>query len=210
MLFYCQRFACICLIIGMIGCQPNSPSGSTSAGSTTGASQVPDGPTVAYPQYENWHQFGIGTTVVRQKETSNANGKVVETETLKLIERNDKEVVVESQTLVERSSGKKDDNPPQEFRFPATFKLPASMTIEQFRLPSLKAELKGEESVEVEGQTYQAKVYQWTEVNETGPMSVRLLWAESFPGGKILQEMLTDNLGMQSVEKIVKAELIKP
>ncbi len=131
------------MFIGLIacGCNPSSPARPLTTTQPVSAS-APSGPEVPYPQFENWNQFAVGTQIVRRKEVTNPNGYVYETETLKLIEKSDKKVVVESQTLVERSTGVNDDNPAQQFTFPATFKLPASMTIEQFKLPSLKAELK--------------------------------------------------------------------
>ncbi len=147
---------------------------------------------------------------MRKKVVSNANGKVVETETLELIEKTDAKVVVQSQTLVERSTGVNDDNPPQTFEFAATFRLPPNLTIEQFKLPSLKAELKGEESIDVAGKSYSARVYEWTESNETGPMTVRLLWVDGFPGGKVSQEMHTLQTGMNSVESIHEVKIIQP
>lgn len=205
------KYSVALMLIGLIacGCKPSGPTNPLPTTQPVSAS-VPSGPDVPYPQFENWNQFAVGTKIVRRKEVTNPNGHVFETETLKLIDKNDKKVVVESQTLVERSTGVNDDNPPQLFTFPATFKLPASMTIEQFRLPSLKAELKGEEPIEIAGQTYQAKVYEWIESNETGPMNVRLLWADNFPGGKVYQEMLTQQTSMRSIEKITQAEIAKP
>lgn len=175
----------------------------------TESTEAEPGPEVPYPQYENWSQFEVGTQVVRRKEVTNPNGTVIETETLRLAEKSAEKVVVESQTFVERSSGKNDDNPPQNFVFPAKFRLPANMEIAQFSLPSMKAKQTGEEKVSVADVEYDAKVFEWTEVNEAGPMKVKLLWCEAFPGSKIRQVMNTEQTGTNSVEEIVKAEIKK-
>ena len=194
-------------VAGAAGCGPSvsGNSATTNVAGESAASQAePVGPLVPYPQFENWSRFTVGTKVVRRKEVTNEFGTVIETESLRLVEKTDAKVVVESQTLVERSNGSRDDNPPQVFEFPATFRLPASFTIEQFSLPSLKAKLVGTEKASVSDKEYEAQVYEWTEVNEAGPMTVRLLTCDAFPGGKIRQEMFAQQTGTRSVEQIAE------
>ncbi len=166
-------------------------------------------PEAVNPQFGNWSRFPVGTKVVRKKEVTNPNGTVVETETLVLTDKSDKKVAVESQMLVERHDGTRIDNPSQTFEFAATFRVPPTISVEQFQLPSLNAKKTGMEKVVLSGKEYEANVYEWTETNEAGPMSVKLLSCDDFPGRKIRQEMYTQKTDTRSIENIVEVDLIK-
>lgn len=199
-------FACgCCFIVAGCGREAQPPRGTATPSSTTADASTE----VPYPQYANWSQFEVGTRVVRRKQVTNPHGVVIETETLTLREKNASRVVVESQTLVERTDGRLENNPPQTWEFPATFRLPASITLEQIELPSLSAKMIGTERVLVADTGYEARVYQWTEVNEAGPMSVRLLSAPDFPGHKLRQEMFTEQTQTKSIETIVEVEIVR-
>ena len=165
-------------------------------------------PVAINPQFGNWSRFQVGTKVVRRKEVTNPNGTVVETETLVLTDKSDTKVAVESQMLVERHDGTRIDNPSQTFEFAATFRVPPSVSLEQFQWPSLKAIRTGTEKVVLSEKEYEADVFEWTESNEAGPMSVKLLSCDDFPGRKIRQEMFTQKTDTRSIENIVAVDLV--
>ena len=161
-------------------------------------------PEVAHPEYAHWSQFPIGSTTVRKKEVTSENGKVVVTTSIKLIAKDEKQVVVESQITVERGSDPKVVNPPFTAEYPATFRLPKSMTIDQFQLPSLKAKLVGEEELTVLGKQYKAQKYSWQESNEAGPMDLVVWRVDGIPGRTAREESVTGSLQNKSLEEVIE------
>jgi hypothetical protein len=159
-------------------------------------------PLVDHPEYVNWSKFLVGTEVVRKKEVSNDVAAVRVTTTLRLAEKTAHKVVVESQVTVDRSGEPLVKNPPQKFDFPAKFRLPDGMKLEQFLLPSLKAEQIGEELRVACGQDFNTQLFTWDERNETGPMKVKLWRSDDIPGRMLRQEI---NGHMHfSVEEVVE------
>ncbi len=159
-------------------------------------------PLVDHPEYLNWQQFPVGTAVIRQKEVSNEFGLVRVRTRVRLAEKADASVTVEAQITVERPDAGTVENPPMLASFPKQFPLPARMQAEQFALPSLKAILVGEEQREACGQQFQTQVFTWDEVNEAGPMKVKLWWSHAMPGRMVRQEI--DGHMHHSVEEVVE------
>jgi len=122
---------------------------------------------------------------------------------LRLTEKTSDKVVVESQITVDRVGEGRIENPPSSTSFPAQFRLPAGMQIEQFSLPSLKAKLVGDETRSAAGREYQAQLFTWQERNETGPMTVRYWRSDAMPGRLVRQEITGEN--HKSVEEAVEA-----
>lgn len=168
------------------------------------STQQEDLPSVAHPEYAHWSQFPIGSTTVRKKEVTNENGKVLVTTTIKLIAKDEKQVVVESQITVERGSDPIVVNPPFTAEYPATFRLPKNMTIDQFQLPSLKAKLVGEEELTVLGKQYKAQKFSWQETNEAGPMDLVVWRVDGIPGRTAREESLTGSLQNKSLEEVIE------
>lgn len=161
---------------------------------------------VAHPEYANWSKFPVGTAVVRKKRVTDGERVVQVTTTIRLVENTPKRVAVESQISVIREGQQPIENPPTRTEFPATFPLPPGMTVEQFMLPSLKARQISEETRQVSEREYHALVFAWEEVNETGPMRIKL-WRSSSMPGRFLRQEVTGHMH-DSVEQVV--EILQP
>ncbi|MFO1064905.1 MAG: hypothetical protein U0892_13650 [Pirellulales bacterium] len=85
------------------------------------------------------------------------------------------------------------ENDAMEVSFPASFKVPNGMTTEQFQLRSQGAAIGGRGDGGSLGKTDSGKVYEWNEVNETGPADgSRLVFTRS-SRTIVRQEMLARN-----------------
>lgn len=166
-----------------------------------------EGEEVAHPEYAHWSQFPVGAKTVRRKEVSNEQGKVVVTTTVKLLEKSDRQVVVETQISVERSGEAKLDNPPFTAEYPAMFRLPKNMSLDQFRLPSLKAKLEGTEEMEIVGEKFQVEKYVWQESNEAGPMDIVVWRCDKIPGRTVKEETITKSLSNKSLENVIEFDI---
>jgi hypothetical protein len=80
------------------------------------------------------------------------------------------------------------------------------MKLEQFSLPSLRAQHIGEELRDVCGRHYKIQVFTWEERNETGPMALKLWRSDDVPGRMVRQEI--DGPNHHSIEEIV--EILTP
>jgi hypothetical protein len=160
------------------------------------------GPTVVHPEYANWNRFPVGVEVTRYRVVSNPNGEVQVTTVLKLSEKSEQHVDVVSQVNVVRTGEQLQENPPETTRFPASFALPKGLTEEYFQLPSIKAKKTGEESMDVHGKTVKAEVFEWTESNETGPMTIKLWRSDEVPGRIVRQEMLIEASQTKTIEEL--------
>jgi len=187
-----------------IGCTPQTPQISPV---DTAVPKPPDLPQVSHPEYSHWSRFPIGTKVVRFKEASNEHGKVKVTTTITLADKTDKQVVVETQITVEREGMPAEVNPSFTAEYPASFPLPANLKLEQFTLPSLKAKEVGEESQNVCGKDYTTKLYSWQEVNETGPMEVKVWRSDDVPGRTVREESLTLSSQNKSLETVTEISI---
>lgn len=190
------RQSCTAVLAGLVslaGC------GGQWTGSAPTAAATPPGyvapkateslPLADHPEYANWSRFPVGTVVVRSKEVTNDQGTVRVTTTLRLAANTSDKVTVETQVTVDRMGHPLIENPPLRTDFPASFRVPAGMRIEQFTLPSLKAKLVGPETRQVGGQEWKTQLFTWQEVNETGPMTVKLWRSDEAPGRLVRQEI---------------------
>ncbi|MCA9130036.1 MAG: hypothetical protein KDB22_23270 [Planctomycetales bacterium] len=193
-----------CLVaIGCEKAQQAAPIPSPTA--TTSTSILP---LVAHPEYTHWSQFPVGSYVIRHKEVTNKNGTVYVTTRVKLNELTSDRVVVEQQVTVVRPDVTQ-ENEPQLLSYPAQFRLPETVQIEQFSLPSLKAKLAGQESIVIAGQEILADVFEWQEVNEAGPMQVKLWWSSSVPGKLLKEATLIERDGDTSSEEVTEIVIAK-
>lgn len=167
------------------------------------------GPQVPTPQFVHWAQFPIGTHVTRRKTVTNASGSITVTTTQRLIEKTEARITVQQQSTVDRPDGRT-ENPAQDLVFLASFRLPPSLTEEQFALPSLKAKLTGREAIEVAGEQHEAEVFEWEEANETGPMLVKVWRSNAVPGQSLREEMLIRSSGQVSKEEVVEYVIPTP
>src|SRR5262245_31045791 len=159
-------------------------------------------PLVAHPEFTNWSTFPAGIVVVRKKEVSNDFGTLRVTTRLRLAEKSAEQVVVESQVTVDRPGSELVENPPQSMVFPANFRLPAGMKVEQFLLPALKAEDAGDQTLTVCGREFQARLFTWVERNEAGPMNVKHWRSDAIPGRMLRQEI--SGRTQKSIEEVVE------
>jgi hypothetical protein len=196
--------------IGLVGCGGQAGSGASTQGTLVpnyvAPASIDNLPQVPHPEYAHWSQFPVGMGVVRKKEVSNEFGKLQVTSTFRLIEKTAAKVVVESQVTVERPEESVVKNPPQNFEFPATFRLPQGMRVEQFSLPSLKAKHVGEEVRSACGREYTTQLFTWDEMSEAGPMAVKLWRSNDIPGQMLRQEI--NGRTQVSVEEVV--EVVQP
>jgi hypothetical protein len=160
------------------------------------------GPAVAHPEYANWNRFPVGTEVTRFRVVSNPTGEVQVTTVLTLSEKSEQHVDVASQVNVIRPGEPLQENPSETTRFSANFALPKGLTEEYFQLPSMKAKKTREESMDVHGKTVKAELFEWTESNETGPMTIKLWRSNEVPGRIVRQEMLIESSQTKTVEEL--------
>jgi hypothetical protein len=200
-------FASLTLIFA--GCndhsRPGNPTQSTLPEGYVAPKSTDHLPLVDYPEYVNWNQFPVGTSVIRKKEVTNDFGLVRVTTKLSLREKSSEKVIVESQVTVDRPGEPLVENPRQEMQFAAQFRLPEGMQLEQFQLPSLKAKQTGEESIEVANRQFTAQLFTWNERNETGPMAVEYWRADEVPGRMLRQTI--EGHQHHSLEQVVEIHI---
>lgn len=196
-------------LIVMVAVNGGCDSGSKYPPVTVGPSPSVTGPKVPTPQFVHWAQFPLGTHVTRKKTVTNPDGSITVMTTQRLIEKTDEQIKVQQQKTVDRPDGRT-EHPAQDFVFVASFRLPPNLKEEQFALPSLKAKLTGREEIEVAAQTYDAEVFEWEEVNESGPMAVKIWRSNAVPGQTLREEMLIQSTGQVSNEEIVEYAIPQP
>jgi hypothetical protein len=202
--------AAVAGLIFLVGCGRESGSGYTSQGPLPPGYVAPAStthrPLADHPEYVHWSRFPVGIVVIRKKGVSNDLGTVRVTTSLRLAVKTADKVVVESQVTVERPGNPPVENPPLNADFPAKFRVPEGMNVEQFSLPSLRAKSVGEETRQACGRAYATQRFTWDEVNETGPMKVTLWRNDDIPGRMLRQEI--HGQMHDSIEEVV--EIIQP
>ncbi len=171
----------------MVGCDSSKPAKSQAAVNVPTPSDdhlksVPNA------DFLNWSKFPEGTKVVRQKVLETEQGVTTVTTTLRLVTRQPKSVEVESQTTVIRPQ-ETTENPPQSFTYAAEHKIPKAMNAEQFLLPNPKAKSLGDEKVTMLGKEYDASVFKWQSMLESGPIDIKGWFSDDFPGRQIKTEL---------------------
>lgn len=164
-------------------------------------------PMVPHPEYVNWSKFPVKSYVIRNRSVVNEHGQVTVKTKLWLESISEKEVTVASQITVERPNEAVVTNPVDSVRYPATFRLPKGMKAEQFLLPSLRASSKGTETCAIGDKEFSASVFEWEEVNETGPMSVKVWHCDEIPGRVIKQEFLTKSSQTTTTENVTEVHI---
>jgi hypothetical protein len=200
-----KQAACVGLLC-LVGCGSQSSGGSSSQAALPAGYVAPAStanlPLVDHPEYAAWSRFPVGAGVVRKKEVTNEFGSVSVTTTVRLHEKSADKVVVQTQITVDRSAEGLVENPPQTAEFPAKFRLPPNMKLEQFALPSLRAKLVGEETRDVAGREFKAEVFTWQEFSERGQMTIKLWRSDEIPGRMLRQDI--EGPMHHSVEEVVE------
>ena len=203
----CNRQAILASLIFLVGCGSESGShGSSIPRGYAAPSSTENLPLVSHPEYVAWSRFPVGMAVVRKKEVTNEFGVVRVTTTLRMAEKTTDHIVVESQVTVYRNADPPEENPPLKFDFPAKFRLPQGMQLEQFALPALKAEQVGEETRRVCDRECSTQLFAWEEVNKEATMAIKLWRSDDIPGRMVRQEVKGPS--HNSVEDVV--EIIQP
>ena len=173
----------ICFVTGCDSSTPvqNQPATNVTIPSDGHLKSVPNA------DFLNWSKFPEGTKVVRRRTLKSDAGVTTETTVIRLISRQPQSVEVESQTTVIRPQGTT-ENPPQSFVFAAEYKIPKDMDADQFLLPDPKAKRMGEEKVTVFGKDYDALVFTWQSILESGPMDIKGWYSDDFPSRLIKSE----------------------
>jgi hypothetical protein len=188
-----------------VGCTPRAASPSPAVNSTT-STNVPKGELVDNPDFLCWNRFPVDSQVIRKREIVSAEGKVEVVTTLTLRTKSEKKITVDQQVTVKRPESTL-ENEPQSLEYAAKFELPASMSVESFSLPSLKAKRTGSEEIEILGKTYTADVFEWVEVNEGGPMSVKLWRCDEIPGRTAKEESLVKDGAGRFLEEVTEINI---
>ncbi|MCR9296325.1 MAG: hypothetical protein NXI32_26740 [bacterium] len=150
---------------------------------------------VAYPEFINWNQFPIGTTVVRESEIVGPTGLSTETMTLELVDKSEQSLTVRMQVKVVHPDSVI-ENPPFEIKHRARVRVPTATA--DLSLPRTDAQSLGEETLNVLGEEVAAEVYTWTDTVEAGPMKVKLWRSQDFPGRTLRREtQVTDKFGRE-------------
>jgi hypothetical protein len=198
-----MSFLTMCCVV-LLGCGPTP---TAVLPGTNAREAVNEADLADHPQYANWSQFEVGTLVRRQKVVTNESGSVQVRTTLRLVSKTPERIVVEQQVTVIRPESTL-ENPVQLFEYPAKFRVPNGMHLEQFALPSLKAKKTGEETLSIAGREIPAEIYEWKEVNEAGPMTVKSWLSEAIPGRFLREQTLIIRDGHTSLEELL--EIVPP
>ncbi len=188
------------LFIGCTGSSSSTPQGYVAPESKD------ELPLVDHPEYTHWSKFPVGAFSIRKKTVTNSYGSVYVTTKISLAEKTDEKVVVEQQVTVVRPEVT-NENPPQQMEFPAKFRLPKSVELEAFNLPSRKAKLVGEEIREEAGASYPCSLFEWEESNEAGPMNIKLWRSDEVPGRLVREETLIHSDGSTTLELISEVQV---
>jgi hypothetical protein len=172
----------LCLIVTS-GCE------SKTAPVAVPRTSLEDLPLVPHPEYDNWSKFKVGTKVVRKDKLASTDGEVLLYTMLRLAEASDSGVVIETQTAIERN-GTREDSDLNSVDYPAKFRLPKGMSVEQFQLPALKAVKSGEEQLSVAGKEYATEIFTFQDQSEAGPVDVTLWRSVDFPGRQLKKEIV--------------------
>jgi hypothetical protein len=158
----------------MVGCDSSKPAKNQAA---LNVSTPTDDHLKSVPNADflNWSKFPEGTKVVRQRVLESEQGVATITTTIRLVARQPKSVEVESQTTVIRPQGTT-ENPPQSFTYAAEYKIP-------------KAKSLGAEKVTMLGKEYDALVFKWQSMLESGPIDIKGWFSDDFPGRQIKTEL---------------------
>ncbi len=148
-----------------------------------------DLPLVAHPEYDNWSRFPEGTKIIRKDDLASTDKKVILHTTLVLAKKTADGLTIESQTAIERDAVREESDP-TETMYPAKFRLPKGMTIEQFQLPTLKAKKADDETLVVAGKEYLTEVYTFQDQSEAGPVDVKLWRSSDIPGRQAKKEIV--------------------
>jgi hypothetical protein len=178
------------------------------AAPTAAGQAVDDRPSFENLDYANWKTFKVGTTVIRRTETRDGENATISVDTYKLLDVNDKELVVERQNTTERNDGSyRKVNLPEKRTYAKSFKIPEGMTAEDFEKPTPTAKEAGEETLTVCGKAIKAKIYKWTARVESGPMAVTVWISDEVPGRIVKQEMKVAAIKTETVEVIIEMTL---
>jgi hypothetical protein len=189
-----------------LGCQSRSaPPQNPVAAPAVAAQAADDRPTFENLDYANWKTFKVGTTITRRTETRIGANATISVDTYKLLDVNDRELVVERQNTTERTDGSyKKVNLPEKRTYAKSFKIPRGMKAEDFERPNPTAKEAGEETLTVCGKAITAKVYKWTDRVESGPMAVTVWVSDEVPGRIVKQEMKVAAIKSETVEIITE------
>ena len=98
-----KSLACVAFAV-VLGCSSQS---STKPVVADVQSSQATGELVPHPEFANWSQFPVGTTVVRRDQLASENGDLFQVTTVRLAAKSAEEVSVEHQTTIERGAEKK-------------------------------------------------------------------------------------------------------
>jgi len=166
-----------------------------------------DLPLAAHPEYDNWSKFPVGTKVVRKDNLASAEGEVILHTTLKLAKKSEQGVTIETQTAIERD-GARQESDVSSADYPAQFRLPKGMAIEQFQLPMLKAKQIDSEKLLVIDKEQEMEVFTFEDQSEAGPVDVKLWRSDEVPGRQVKKEIVDRKGLVLSSSNIV--EIVKP
>jgi hypothetical protein len=201
----------VILLFSLVGCSSNSTEASRPA---TEDSSKEARPLVDNPEFLHWNQFPVGSKVVRNRASSNGKSEVFVTTTMTIVDKSADKITVDQQVTVlhpdtSDGPGSKLENPPQSLEYAAKFRLPESVSLESFSMPSIKAKKVESEKIRVLDQEYDADVFEWFDSSERGLIKIKLWRNEKVPGRLLKEETILDGQDDRSFEELVEINLPK-
>lgn len=134
--------------------------------------------------YKQWGRFPVGTTLTRTMTTDSlmSEGKTVTTFVVKLTEKTDDYLVVETQATTEYHDGRVEKNPPATARSPRLTPLPEGVKKEEWGKPKGKLV---EEEVTVLGKVYKARKSESKGSTDAGELRQTVWTSDDMPGGLV-------------------------
>jgi hypothetical protein len=158
------------------------------------------------PQYLRWVKFKPGTTVRIESKTINPEKTIEQTTIYKLVEVNEKQVVVEMSVEV-RNGASKEFNPGQIFTHKRWFELPKGVTKESLAKPRGILE-EGKEKLTAAGREFDTYWHKTKTRVEAGDSFFKVWYSDTAPGGIVKEENETPNAKSKTTRDLV--EIVEP
>jgi hypothetical protein len=148
------------------------------------------------PAYDGWAKFGVGSTVTYEANTdSPQQGHSVMIMSMKLVEKTDDHVVIETAPMTMVIAGKSITMPADRKTIPAAF-------------DPVKDDLKdlGTEDVTAAGQTFSCRVFAPAHATPGIVMDIKLWFCKDVPGGAVKVEVKSSAMHISQLLKSFEAK----
>jgi hypothetical protein len=145
------------------------------------------------PAFDAWSRFGVGSSASFDTTTDSQQGRSTAAISIKLIDRADDHVVVETSPMTTVIAGKSITIPAQQKTIPAAFD-PAKDEMTEI----------GSEDVTAAGQTFSCKIY--TPAHPRSALKVKIWSSKDVPGGAVKIEISSDQMKISQLLKSFEAK----